>query len=128
MPDDIRAHVWRCCCRERDDRRRTEPLAHLGNAQVARPEIVTPFADAVRLVDGEQRNAESLQSFRRAPHVEALRRDVEQLELAALDARQPVGNLCRRERAVHECCRQPAACERIDLILHERDEGRDYYR
>ena len=35
-------------------RRAAEPIARRAEGPVARPEVVTPFGDAVGLVDGEQ--------------------------------------------------------------------------
>ena len=51
--------------------------------EVARAEIVPPFADAVRLVDRKQRDAAS-RAVRRRAEVESLRREVEEFHFAAL--------------------------------------------
>ena len=65
------------------------------DAQVARPEVVAPLADAVRLVDGEQRHADLAEALGRSAGVEPLGRDVEQLDLAAHRARHALGHLGR---------------------------------
>ena len=83
LRDDVAPHVRRGRRRERDGRRRAELLADLGDAQIARPEVVPPLADAVRLVDGEQRHAGVAQPLGGRAGVEPLRRDVEQLDVAA---------------------------------------------
>ena len=89
------AHVGRRGRGERDRRAAAEPLAHLRDAQIAGAEVVAPFADAVRLVHREQRYAELAQPLGRAADVESLGRDVEQLDLAALHARESIGDLRR---------------------------------
>ena len=43
-------------------------------------------------------------------------------------AGEAIGNLRRRERAVDERGRQAARGQRVDLVLHERDERRDHHR
>ncbi len=67
---------------------RTPPML-----EVARTEIVPPLADAVRFVDREQRDADVAQSFGSRAEIESLRRDVEQLHVAAHGARQAIGDL-----------------------------------
>ena len=52
LPSDVGAHVLRGRRRESNHRGPAQPLAHLCDTQVAGTEVVTPFADAMRLVDG----------------------------------------------------------------------------
>ena len=125
LADDVRAHVAGGGGRERDGGRRAEPLAHVADAEIARAEVVAPFADAMRLVHREQRHADRAQPLGRAAHVEALGRHVEQLDLTALRARKPARHLGAGQRRVDERGRQIARGERVDLILHQRDERRD---
>ena len=65
----------------------------VGDAQIARAEVVAPFADAVRFVDREQRHAGVAQPLGGGAEVEALGRDVQQLDVAANGARQPIRDL-----------------------------------
>ena len=125
LRDDVGANVRRRGRGERDGRRPAELFTHLGDAQIARAEVVAPLADAVRLVDGEQRDAGVAQPLGGGAEVEPLRRDVQQLDVAAHGARQAIRDLRRRERAVDERRRQAARVERVDLVLHQRDERRD---
>ncbi len=52
---DVGAHLRRCRRGQRNSQRIAQLLAHLAKAQILRAEIVSPLADAVRLVDGQQR-------------------------------------------------------------------------
>src|SRR5947209_18498222 len=97
LPDDVGADVRRRRCGERDHRRTAEPLPHLRDAEVAWPEIVAPLADTVRFVDSEEGHAGVLEPFRGGADVEALGRDVEQLELSALRARKAIRDLAARQ-------------------------------
>ena len=54
--------------------------AALGELEVVGPEVVAPLGDAVRLVDGEQRDPRARELGEEALVVEALRRDVEELQ------------------------------------------------
>ena len=91
LPNDVGPDVRRGRRGESDHRWPAEPRTQ------ARPKVVSPLTDAVCLVDGKQRNAGALQPLRRAADIETLRRDVEELELASLRSRQPIGDLRRGE-------------------------------
>ena len=125
LAHDVLPHFRRCRRRERDRRRVAEVLAHLLHAEVARAEVVPPLAHAVRLVHREEGDADRGDALERAAEVEALRGDVEHLQLAALRAREAVGDLARGERGVQEGRREPARRERVHLVLHERDQRGD---
>jgi hypothetical protein len=68
--------------RQRQHALGAELAGALGELQVVRPEVVAPLGDAVRLVDREERDLRGRELPEEALVVEALRRDVEQLELA----------------------------------------------
>ena len=125
---DVLPHLRRRGGRERDRRWRAQPLPHLPHAQVTRTEVVPPFTDAVRLVHGEQSHADRAQSLGGGAQVEPLRCEVEQPDLAALDAGHPRTHFGGRERAVDVGGGKSARLERVDLILHQGDEGRDHDR
>ena len=78
----------------------------------------------MRLVDGEERDAHRTQPLSRRAGVKPLGRNVEQLDVAPRCAGETIGNLCPGERAVDECRGKPTRGERVDLVLHERDERR----
>ena len=60
-------------------RSRADVARGLGQLQVVGPEVVAPLGDAVRFVDGEQRDRARSQLREEALVVEALGRDVQQL-------------------------------------------------
>ena len=72
----------------------------LPEAQVRGPEIVPPRADAVRLVDDEQRDLELLQDADERFVLELFRRDEDDLDLAACNPRDRVGFLIFAQRRV----------------------------
>ena len=78
----------------------------------------------MRLVHREQRDANGLQSFRGRADVETFRRHIQQLQVAPLRAHQPITHLRAGERAVDERRRNTATFKRVNLILHERNQGR----
>ena len=96
--------------------------------QVVGPEVVPPLRHAVRLVDGEQGDRCRGRAARwsaRTP--QPLGREVQQVELAR-DGRRP-----RPARRSDDSCvelrkpaRTPSARERVDLVLHQRDQRRDH--
>ena len=90
-------------------RRRRGEGEHPGGAQLARAlrelevvgtEVVTPLRDAVRLVDGEERDLHARELGHEALVVEALGRHVEQAELAAAQSLGDVAHLREREARV----------------------------
>ena len=94
--------------------------------QVVGPERVTPCRDAVRLVDREDRQLDLREEPQEALVGEALGRDVEQLQLARRAA-DPARRASRRARATSRAAppATPRSGQRVDLILHERDQRRD---
>ena len=109
----------------RDPRHRRPPLVQHGKRQVVGPEVVSPLGHAVRLVDGEQRDRAAVEQPQRGFGPQPLRRQVEQVELAVhervLDPAPLVGVL----RRVEESRPHAEHGQRVDLILHERDQRRD---
>ena len=53
---------------QRDPRHLRPPLVQMGQLKVVRPEVVAPLGDAVRLVDGEQRDPAAGEQLRRGLH------------------------------------------------------------
>ena len=95
---------------------------------VLRPEIVSPLADAVRFVDGDEPQARLLQQPPQrlaAVADEPLGRHVEQPAAIVADAREHLVALVRQQRAVQVRRRDAVDAQAVDLILHQRDERRD---
>ena len=76
------------CCRggERHDGHIGQMFSQLFQLTIFRPEIVTPFADAVRFVDCKLRNIPVESAFQKRVQHQPLRCDVEQSILAAMQA------------------------------------------
>ena len=86
-------------------------------------EIMPPFADAMRLVDREQRDASAVQKLAEVAGRGAFGRDIEQVELAGFEPRD-------RLAAILVGAGQRASANahrfgRTQLVVHQRDEGRD---
>ena len=88
------------------------------------PEVVAPLADAVRLVDDQQRGMRGRQLVPQ-PIAERLRRDVEKLDLFAPQCVEPRATLLPRDRGVEHGRSKTGSHQRVDLVLHERDQRRD---
>ena len=79
----------------------------------------------MRLVDREQRDLRLAELREEALVVEALRRDVEQLQAAGAQAVRDGADLGLVEAGVEPCGVDALACEQVDLVLHQRDQRRD---
>ena len=88
QPDDVRANALGSRGRERHHRRIWNQVAQLRELPIFRAKVMTPFADAMRLVNGEQVHVPLLQIGQKPGKHQPLRRDVEQAELAVVDAAQ----------------------------------------
>jgi hypothetical protein len=124
--DDVRAHPGSGGGRQRQHRR---PLAQtverVAQAEVRGPEAVAPLRDAVRLVDHEQRDPQLAGLRHELLVLEPLGCDVQQLRatVAVRGACQRLVQLALGLRAAQPADLQPALGERLDLVLHERQEG-----
>ena len=107
-----------------------QPLEHLGEPPVVRPEVVAPVGDAVRLVDHEQADPLGEQRQHRLAElrvVEPLRADQQQVDRVIRE--QPAHLVPRR--AVGRVDRVRADAEplgRRDLVAHQRQQRRDDQR
>ena len=113
-----------------------EQAAQLPELDVLGAEVVAPLADAVRLVDGEQGDAgragvlrrvrrQAVQALEEAVGHERLGGDVQQVELAGVQGAQHAARLVRLERRVVGGGADAGRPQRVDLVLHQRDERRD---
>jgi hypothetical protein len=122
---DIAANFGRRRRGERDRRRSTQACVDLADPPVARTEVVPPLRNTVRFVDREQRDTDGGDALGRVSVIEPLRRDVQQLDLAALHTPQARRHFIRGQRTVDERRRNAARLERVDLVLHETDQWRE---
>jgi hypothetical protein len=79
----------------------------------------------VGLVDREERAVEAAQDVAEAREDEALRRDIQELEQAALEAVESPAELVAVEGRGEEGRGDAAALEGVDLVAHQGDQRRD---
>ena len=94
-------------------------------AQVIWAEIVTPLAEAVGLIDCEQRDFDALEGFEKTLGAEALGRDIDEFPIAVFHPVEPLALLWPAEGRVDHRRGNVSRGEGIDLILHQRDQRRD---
>ena len=96
---------------------------------ILRTEVMTPVRNAMRLVDDQRGNAAGGmnpgQDFAFELGLQQpLGSHVQQLELAALEARKPPRNFGAFERGVDERGVDAVVLEQAHLVLHQRDQRR----
>ncbi len=112
--------------RERNARHVWMARGELAELQVLRSEVVTPLRHAVRLVDGDERDRELVEQRQAALGEQALRRHVQEVELAAARAALDGLHLRPVERGVEELGAHAGFLQRRHLVLHERNERRHH--
>lgn len=113
--------------RQRDHGRApVEPLDERADLAVIAAEVVAPFADAMGLVDGDKGDCEVPNGRQKGRTRQALRRNVQDLELAASDAVPNLFLSSKAERVVEESGVKAQLNELPYLVAHERDQGRDH--
>ena len=104
-------------------------LAQPRQLPVLRTEVVSPLADAVRLVhrnEADVRSAELREERLAALAGQPLRRHVEQAVPPVANPAEDRRALVRRQRAVEAGGRHAIRGEPVHLILHQRDQRRDH--
>ena len=90
--------------------------------EVFGPEVVAPLRDAVRLVNGEQRDAgaaaNAVEQREGALAHQPLRRDVEEVEPARAGVALDRPDFIEGERGVQVPGAHPGLAQRADLVLH----------
>jgi hypothetical protein len=102
-----------------------EPVAQLAQLPVLGTEVVTPVADAVRFIDRERAHVHAAEQRAERRRRQALGRDEEQAQRAVERTGFDRALLVRRGRAVQRRRGHAGRDERVDLVLHQRDERRD---
>ena len=111
---------------QRDPRDLGPALVQHRQLQVVGPEVVAPLGHAVRLVDGEQGDCAAVQQLERGARPAAARAPgtagrARRRGSAVLD-RRGVSNVLR---GVEEPGPDAERGQRVDLVLHQRDQRRD---
>ena len=89
---------------------------------VFRPEIVAPLRDAMGLVDGEQADPAAIQNVEEPVGQKPFRRHVDEVEVPRLDAPLNGARLVIRNAGIQRRRRDSELAQRLDLVLHQRDE------
>jgi hypothetical protein len=126
--DDLVAHDRRGRRGAGQHPRRPELLEESADLQVLRPEVVAPLADAMGLVDRDERRREARGEGAEARVGETLGGDVGELEGAGPQPREPLAHLVGRQRRREDRRRDAALLERAHLVVHQGDERRDHER
>jgi len=86
-----------------------------------------PLRDAVRLVDGKQGNPQALQESQHARLHQALRSQVEKLDLPGTDTLGDLALLVGTQCRVECHGRHAQFIEGRDLVFHQGDQRRDHH-
>ena len=125
--DDVLAHAAGGGGRERHDRHAGKQLAQGGNLAVFGAEIMAPFADAMRLVNGEEGDVPLLQVVEETGEQQAFGSDIEQPVFALVQTAQTRPRFAGIQGRVQEGRRHAGGLEGVHLILHQGDERRDHH-
>ena len=124
--EDVVPHALRGAGGEGGDGLTGKVLPQGGELAVFGAKFVAPFGNAVRLVDGEERQRHAAQPGDGIVARQAFRRKVEQAVLALHRRAHHIALVVGRERAVEQRRRDAHIAELRHLILHERDQRRDH--
>ena len=129
LADDVVLNFARRRRGERECRHVAEELSDFLEASEIGAKIVAPLRDAVRFVDGEQRDVDRGDRALEGAIAESFGCDVDELVVSRAQPVETAPLLLVRDRAVDEGDGDAAQSERVDLILHQRDErGHDHRR
>ena len=109
-------------CGQRHARHARKLLGQLAQLQVFRAEIMPPLGDAVRLVNGKQSNLQRLQKGDSARLEQALRRQIEKLQLTGAHLPGDLALGIFTECGVERSGAQAQFVERGNLIIHQRNQ------
>ena len=121
---DILANGFGCGRRIGVDRRIGKAVAQPSQFAILGTEVMSPGADAVCFIDCKEGDVLVLQELERSRRDQSFRRHIQQAQLAGFDLLGDLSLFVDRERAVHRRGRNAARGERIDLVLHEREQRR----
>ena len=83
-----------------------------------------PLRNAVRLVDGEKGEAGARQQLQATRRHQPLGRDIEQIEGPVANGALDLGGLAGRQPRIEGRRAHPRLAQRVDLVLHQRDQRR----
>ena len=89
---------------------------------IFRPEIVAPFADAMRLVDGELRDVPIHRALQKRIEHQPLRCDVKHTVFTAMQPAPAHYSALPVQRRIQVSSRNPAGLQCVHLIFHKRNK------
>ena len=129
---DVDAHTLGRGGGQRQHWRLRVALAQGAKLAVLGPEVVAPLADAVGLVNGQQREADMLRHLiekgEKVAAQQTLGGDVEQSDPPREHSLFALGTLVGAECAIEKGGGDAVGAQPIDLVLHQRDQRRDHHR
>ena len=126
---DVGRHARRRRRRQRHRAACADCVTRIGEPQVVGAEVMPPFAQAVGLVDREERDLALLDGGAEAGVAEALGRHQHEPAGAVGERSQHRVGLTRGQRGVEHARRAMSRrCQRIALVAHQGDERRDHDR
>ena len=102
-----------------------QALAQFEQPAILRAEVVSPVADAVRLVDRDGADVQLRQTRHKAARDRSLGRDEQQAEFALFESAVCFFDLVVGVVGVQGGRRVAVEREPVDLVLHERDQRTD---
>ena len=125
LPHDVAGDGGCGRCRERQHRHLGQPFAQFGDAQVGGAEVVAPLRDAVRLVDGQQRDPHPLHAQTERLGHEPFGSHVEEFDIAVDAVVEHDVDLPHRKSRMDRRRVDAEPPEAVDLVLHQGDQRRD---
>ena len=128
MRENVGAHLLRGRGGQRDDRGVGTRSSEVPQLAVGWTEFVAPLGHAVGLVDGYKADVKSGEKVGEPGLRNSLRGHIQQFDLARPDPAHHLRELRRCLGAVDEPRRYAVGLQRVDLVLHQRDQWRDHQR
>ena len=101
--------------------RRAKVARGLRQFQIIGAKIMSPFRNAMRLIDREKRDFGALQVRHESLVVEAFRRDVKQFQCAVVKRIIDGARFFQTQRRIESRRRDAATLQKIDLVFHQRN-------
>ena len=111
-----------CKCHHRHVRK---VIAQFSNLPIFRSEIMSPFADAMRLINCEKVDLPLFQILQKPGEHQALRGNIEEPKFPGMQSAQSFASLASGKCRIQESRSHATGLQRINLILHQRNQRRD---
>ena len=134
---DVRLHSGRSRSRQREHRRALRDSVHhsvpqprqiLPQHPVVRPEVVSPLRNAMRLIDGDQRQLPFGQHLHEPRHAQPLRRNKQELQAPFQIIHACLPRHAALEAGVNPRHVQAQRRQLRSLVFHQRNQRRNHQR